>query len=56
LDGIGQIAIIPSETILMKLKNDYDEMAKEMMYGDVPTFAEVINSVKIIQDAFNQKV
>lgn len=52
---IGQIAIIPSETILMKLKNDYDEMAKEMMYGDVPTFAEVINSVKIIQDAFNQK-
>jgi hypothetical protein len=52
---IGQIAIIPSETILMKLKNDHDEMAKEMMYGDVPTFAEVINSVKIIQDAFNQK-
>lgn len=52
---IGQIAIIPSETILMKLKNDYDEMAKEMMYGDVPTFPEVINSVKIIQDVFNQK-
>lgn len=52
---VGQIAIIPSETILMKLKSDYDEMAKEMMYGDVPTFAEVVNTVKIIQDAFNQK-
>jgi hypothetical protein len=51
---IGKLTI-PSETILMKLKNDYDEMAKEMMYGDVPTFAEVINSVKIIQVAFNQK-
>ncbi len=30
-------------------------MAKEMMYGDVPTFAEVVNKVKIIQDTFNQK-
>jgi hypothetical protein len=30
-------------------------MAKEMMYGDVPTFAEVVNTVKIIQDVFNQK-
>lgn len=55
MDGIGQIAIIPSETILMKLKSDYEEMAKEMMYGDVSTFAEVVNKVKIIQDAFNQK-
>jgi len=25
------------------------------MYGDVPTFVEVVNNVKIIQDAFNQK-
>lgn len=39
----------------MKLKSDYEVMAKEMMYGDVPTFPEVINSVKIIQDVFNQK-
>jgi hypothetical protein len=30
-------------------------MAKEMMYGTVPTFAEVVDTVKIIQDAFNQK-
>ncbi len=52
---IGQIAILPAETILMNLKSDYDEMAKEMMYGDVPTFAEVVNTVKIIQDVFNQK-
>jgi hypothetical protein len=52
---IGQIAIIPSETILIKLKSDYEEMAKEMMYGTVPTFAEVVDTVKIIQDAFNQK-
>ena len=52
---IGQISIIPAETILMKLKSDYDEMAKEMMYGDVPTFAEVVDVVRTIQDSFNQK-
>jgi hypothetical protein len=39
----------------MKLKSDFDEMAKEMMYGSVPTFREVIETVKKIQDAFNQK-
>jgi hypothetical protein len=30
-------------------------MAKEMMYGDVPTFDEVVDVVRKIQDAFNQK-
>jgi hypothetical protein len=39
----------------MKLKSDYDEMSKEMMYGDVPTFSEVVNDVRKIQDVFNQK-
>lgn len=52
---IGQISIIPAEMILTKLKSDYDEMAKEMMYGDVPTFIEVVDVVRTIQDAFNQK-
>lgn len=52
---IGQISIIPSEAILIKLKNDYEEMAKEMMYGDVPTFKELIVEVIKIQDSFNQK-
>ena len=49
------MAIIPSETILIKLKSDYEEMAKEMIYGTVPIFAEVGDTVKIIQNAFNQK-
>lgn len=53
---IGQISIIPGEAILKKLNSDYDEMAKEMMYGDVPTFAEVVDVVRTIQDAFNQKL
>jgi hypothetical protein len=53
--SIGQISIIPTKTIFMKLKSDYDEMSKEMMYGDVPTFSEVVNDVRKIQDVFNQK-
>jgi hypothetical protein len=40
----------------MKLKSDYDEMAKEMMYGDVPTFAEAVDVVRKIQDSVNQKL
>ena len=52
---IGQIAIIPKTSILMKLKSDYDDMVKEMMYGTVPTFTEMMETVKKIQDAFNQK-
>ena len=52
---IGQIAIVPSEAILIKLKKDYEEMAKEMMYGDVPTFEQLLETVRRIQDVFNQK-
>ena len=30
-------------------------MVKEMMYGTVPTFTEMMETVKKIQDASNQK-
>jgi hypothetical protein len=53
---IGKISLSPPESILIKLKRDYDEMAKEMMYGHVPTFTEVVDVVRTIQDAFNQKL
>lgn len=52
---IGKISIIPEAPILLKLKSDYDKMAKEMMYGVVPTFADVMESARKIQDSFNQK-
>lgn len=52
---IGLISIIPSEAILMKLKSDFEEMAKEMMYGDVPTFEQLMETARKIQDTFNQK-
>ena len=53
---IGQISIIPSDEKLMKLKNDYEEIAKEMMYGDIPSFNDLIIMARNIQDSFNQKL
>lgn len=52
---VGKIEIIPEESILLKLKSDYEEMAREMMSGVAPTFSEVIEIVQNIQDTFNQK-
>lgn len=52
---IGQISIIPSEEILMKLKSDYEVMSKEMIYGIVPTFQQLMETAEIIQNTFNQK-
>ncbi len=52
---IGQISIIPSEDILMKLKSDYEVMSKEMIYGIVPTFQQLMETAEIIQNTFNQK-
>jgi hypothetical protein len=53
---IGRISIIPSESILTALQNDYDDMIKEMMYGNVPTFSEMMKSANEIQERFNQKL
>ena len=52
---IGNISIIPSTPILTALQNDYEDMTKEMMYGQVPTFSEMMETAKNIQDRFNQK-
>lgn len=54
--SIGQIAIVPSKAVLIALQDDYEEMIKEMMYGQIPTFSEIIMAVKGIEDTFNQKV
>ena len=50
---IGKISIIPSDSILLKLKSDYKEMAIEMMYGNVPAFDEIIQAAREIQNVFN---
>ena len=51
---IGKISIIPPALKLKDLKSDYDDMKLEILYGDVPTFDELIISMYQIQDNFNQ--
>lgn len=35
---IGRISVTPSALVLTALHNDYEDMTKEMMYGNLPTF------------------
>jgi hypothetical protein len=51
---IGKISLIPSVEIISALENDYREMSKEMMYDVKPTFQEIVEEIKKIQDTFNQ--
>lgn len=50
---IGKISVIPSSAIITSLENDYQEMINEMMYGEKPTFREILEVVKEIEDTFN---
>lgn len=52
---VGHISIIPSKEILIQLKRDYEEMSQEMIYGDTPTFEQLLETANRIQNAFNQK-
>ncbi|MBU3661067.1 MAG: nucleotidyl transferase AbiEii/AbiGii toxin family protein [Flavobacteriales bacterium] len=50
---IGKISIIPLSEIIIALENDYQEMSHEMMYGETPTFREILEVVKEIEATFN---
>jgi hypothetical protein len=50
---IGQISIIPSDSFLVELERDYKETKSNMLYGEVPSFSEIIRSIKSIQAQFN---
>ena len=51
----GTIRIIPSDDILKALERDYEIMEAEMIYGNPPTFEEIIQAMKIMQDEINSK-
>ena len=40
--------------MITALENDYQEMSNEMIYGEKPTFQEMLQVIKEIEDAFNQ--
>jgi predicted nucleotidyltransferase component of viral defense system len=49
----GSINIIPNADILHALEQDYKIMRTEMIYGYPPTFKEIIQAMKKLQDEFN---
>jgi hypothetical protein len=51
----GSIRIIPSEDILKALEKDYEIMRAEMIYGTPPTFVQIIQAMKNLQDEINSE-
>lgn len=51
---IGSLNIIPDNDILLKLEQDYEIMRSEMIYGNPPSFEEVIEAMKSIQKIINK--
>jgi predicted nucleotidyltransferase component of viral defense system len=49
----GSICIIPSSDILKAIEQDYEIMKAEMIYGNPPTFEEMIQAMKNLQDEIN---
>ena len=49
----GSINIIPNADILKELEQDYEKMRMEMIYGNPPTFVQIIQTMKKLQDEIN---
>ena len=52
---LGLSQIIHHPDILKALKQDYEIMEAEMIYGNPPTFEEIILALKNLQDEINSK-
>jgi predicted nucleotidyltransferase component of viral defense system len=48
----GTLKIIPSENKILLLKKDYEQM-KEMLFGEIPTFEEIIGNLKNLEEEIN---
>lgn len=51
----GRLSLVPSEEKLPQWNTDYENMRREMFYGEVPTFNEIIEVLRRFQDEFNQR-
>ncbi|MBP6491676.1 MAG: nucleotidyl transferase AbiEii/AbiGii toxin family protein [Clostridia bacterium] len=49
----GTLKLIPSEGTIEALRADYDNM-REMMFGEYPTFDEIMETMKILEHEINQ--
>lgn len=49
----GTLRILPKEENMSDWESDYEDMVKEMFYGDAPAFDEILKTIKEFQDQFN---
>ena len=47
------INIIPPESVIDKWSDDYTKM-QDMIYGDIPTFSQIIDKIKLLNKRINQ--
>jgi hypothetical protein len=50
----GQLRLIPEENQIADWRSDYAGMQREMFFGEVPDFDEVLATVKVFENAFNE--
>lgn len=53
LMNIGNISMLPFGQHKAEIEKDYQIMQREMLYGDVPSFREIMQSVEDIQSRIN---
>ncbi|MCP1110908.1 nucleotidyl transferase AbiEii/AbiGii toxin family protein [Ohessyouella blattaphilus] len=49
---IGSLKLVPSESTISQLADDYEHM-KNMIYGDIPEFNEIIREIAILEKEIN---
>lgn len=52
----ANIQIVPNEELISAYETDYNEITNSFIYGQPPTFAEIMKSMKFIQERFKQIV
>jgi hypothetical protein len=50
----NKIKIIPPDEVIKDYKNDYSEMTKFMIYGEFPTYNELIKKIEELQKRVNK--
>lgn len=50
----ANIDFVPSETLLPAWKKDYEQMIMNFIYGEPPSFEELISKIKILRERFRQ--
>jgi hypothetical protein len=52
----GSLRLVPPDEQLQEWRADYNSMRREMFFGEVPTFEDIMKSVAEFQDGFNLRL